>query len=488
MPLLFLVGLLLVPCLGTAQQDRDLTIEDMRVEQRVALVIGNSAYANSPLRNPINDAVAMTGALEQVGFEVIQALDANQLQMRRAIRDFGRKIQSGGGVGLFFYAGHGMQVNGRNFLIPVGTEIHAEDEVAFQAVDANEVLAKMESASNRLNLVVLDACRNNPFARSFRSNSRGLAKMDEPTGTFLAYATAPGDVAADGDNDNSPFTTAFIRHMSTPGLKIEEMYKNVRTEVYNQTLKKQTPWNSSSLIGDFYFQLEKLNKAPLADAGSNKKVQLDATVQLDGSLSLDADGDALRFSWRQLEGPTVQLLASDSATPSFVPADQGNYRFGLVVSDGRTESPLDEVVIQVQRRNGVPIAHSGGDRIVERGQTVTLDGQNSQDPEDDELIYQWVQLEGPQVALSESDSATPHFIADQEGIYRFQLVVNDGSTASAPVEVTIQSVKKSGSKKWVWWVLGVGAVGATGAVVASGGGGSKTTPPTGSLEFGIPLP
>lgn len=160
-------------------------------EERVALVIGNGAYLDAPLRNPPRDARAMARALSQFGFRVMERIDSDQQAMETAIREFGQAIQRGR-VGLFYYAGHAVQVGDTNYLIPIGADIQGEDEVQFEAVDAGRVLGKMEAAGNGVNIVILDACRNNPFARSFRTVTRGLRKMDAPTGTLLAYATKPG--------------------------------------------------------------------------------------------------------------------------------------------------------------------------------------------------------------------------------------------------------------------------------------------------------
>ncbi|MBK7473641.1 MAG: caspase family protein [Betaproteobacteria bacterium] len=167
------------------------------LEPRAALVIGNSAYAASPLKNPTNDATDVANALREFGFRVVLMTDADQHAMRQALREFGRELKRGG-IGLFYFAGHGVQSKGRNFLVPVGVNIESEAELEDQAVDANLVLGYMEDAANRVNIVILDACRNNPFARSFRSASRGLAQMDAARGSFLAFATAPGSVASDG--------------------------------------------------------------------------------------------------------------------------------------------------------------------------------------------------------------------------------------------------------------------------------------------------
>ena len=185
-------------------------------ERRVALVIGNGAYAEGALRNPPNDARAMGEALRTLGFEVEVITDASRKRMLDAVREFGRKLTAGG-VGLFYYAGHGMQVKGANYLIPVGVDIATEEDVQSEALDANTVLSRMDAAKNQANLVILDACRNNPFARSFRSGTRGLAQMEAPSGTFVAFATAPGSTASDGDGQNGLYTQHLLQSMKVPG-------------------------------------------------------------------------------------------------------------------------------------------------------------------------------------------------------------------------------------------------------------------------------
>lgn len=223
--------------------------------KRIALVIGNSAYKSAPLANPVNDARLMALTLRKMGFEVQDHYDLRQNQIKRAIRDFGQRLERAGkdAVSLFYYAGHGVQVGGRNYLIPVGAEIQNEGDVDIEAVPADVVLSTMEFAGSRLNFVILDACRNNPYARSFRSASRGLARMEAPSGTLVAYATAPGDVAADGGGSNSPYTAALVEAMKIPGLASELVFREARRKVMAATKKAQVPWEASSLTGDFYF-------------------------------------------------------------------------------------------------------------------------------------------------------------------------------------------------------------------------------------------
>jgi uncharacterized caspase-like protein len=223
-------------------------------ERRLALVIGNSEYKSSPLRNPVNDARAVANALAGTGFAVTLIEDATQATMWRSIRVFGDRLRAAGSVGLFYYAGHGIQVRGRNFLIPVNADLQREDEIEFQAIDANAVLAKMDSAKNGLNLMVLDACRNNPFARSFRSSSQGLAQMEAPSGTLVAFATAPGAIASDGaDGRNGVYTKHLLANLPKPGVPVELMFKQVRIAVSRETRDRQIPWESSSLRGNFAF-------------------------------------------------------------------------------------------------------------------------------------------------------------------------------------------------------------------------------------------
>jgi hypothetical protein len=221
-------------------------------ETRIALVIGNAAYPTAPLRNPVNDARAMAVKLKALGFEVILKENADNRGIARAIVAFGEKIAQGG-VGLFYYSGHGMQVRGRNFLIPVDARIESEAAASAEAIDLDMVLEQMAAAGNRLNVVILDACRNNPFERKFRGTSGGLAQTDAPTGTIVAYATAPGRVASDGEGDNGLYTSELLAALDQPGLKVEDVFKRTRAQVAAATGDAQVPWESSSLVGDFYF-------------------------------------------------------------------------------------------------------------------------------------------------------------------------------------------------------------------------------------------
>ena len=224
--------------------------------QRVALVIGNSDYEVSPLDNPVNDARAIAKALRKLDFKVIEKHNVGRKEFRRAVRSFGESL-SEESVGLFYYAGHGMQIEGENYLIPIGSDIASEDEVADEGVSANLILRKMETAANDMNIVVLNACRNNPFARSFRSGNSGLSRMDGPTGSIIAFSTAPGDVASDGSGDNGLYTEHLLKYLGKSGMSIEPVFKNVRIKVRQQSSGEQIPWESSSLVRDFYFKKDR---------------------------------------------------------------------------------------------------------------------------------------------------------------------------------------------------------------------------------------
>ena len=245
--------LLLAAALGAQAQERTLSVSSTQApDQRLALVMGNSAYKVGPLRNPVNDARSMARALRPAGFDVMHGENLSHRRMFEMTRDFGRKLKPGV-VALFYYAGHGLQVRDRNFLIPVEADVQSEEEVPYTSVDVNFLLDVMNRAKSRVNIVILDACRNNPFARSFRSGSSGLAQMEAPSGTLIAYATAPGRVASDGSGDHGLYTQHLLKHLTTPGLPVEILFKRVREGVERETKSKQVPWESSSLKGDFYF-------------------------------------------------------------------------------------------------------------------------------------------------------------------------------------------------------------------------------------------
>jgi hypothetical protein len=220
---------------------------------RIALVIGNGAYKDAPLPNPVNDSADIAKALEASGFMVIRRDNASLKEMHLALREFGDKL-SRNATGLFYFAGHGLQVRGRNFLLPVDADVAREDEVSFQSLDLNAVLEKMDTARNSVNVVILDACRNNPFGTRFQASAKGLAQVEAPPGTFIAFSTAPGSVASDGTGRNGLYTHHLVQEMQKRGASIEETFKAVRTAVRRDSQGRQIPWESTSLESAFAFR------------------------------------------------------------------------------------------------------------------------------------------------------------------------------------------------------------------------------------------
>lgn len=233
-------------------------------ESRLALVIGNANYKTSPLANPVNDARLMERTLKNLGFTVIKTENASRREMLLSIRDFGDRLKQSGGVGLFYFAGHGVQIRGVNYLVPVDADIKSEDEVAFDSIDAQSVLEKMETAKNTTNVIILDACRDNPFSRGSRSTTVGLATMNAPNGSIVAYSTAPGSVASDGSGANGLYTKHLATAMQESGLQVEEVFKKVRVAVRRDSNNRQTPWENTALEGQFFFRLPAQGQSPAA--------------------------------------------------------------------------------------------------------------------------------------------------------------------------------------------------------------------------------
>lgn len=220
--------------------------------ERIALVIGNADYKDAPLVNPINDARDMATKLREFQFDVVEAIDADLETMQTAVLDFMRRIDTDSTV-LVYFAGHGIQANGRNYLLPVDATLKDERSLRFEAMELADILEELEEFEAKISIVILDACRNNPFQRKFRGSKRGLAVVDAAQGTLIAYATAPGSVASDGLGENGLYTQELLKAMNQPGLKVEEVFKIVRREVSEASGGEQIPWESSSLVGDFVF-------------------------------------------------------------------------------------------------------------------------------------------------------------------------------------------------------------------------------------------
>jgi hypothetical protein len=224
-------------------------------EIKKALVIGCSKYQfASTLANPLNDANGIESSLQRLGFDVVKTIDPTQKELKMVIDDFGEGLK-GSDVGLFYFAGHGVQLKGLNYLIPVDANLSTEKMVEYDCVDAGRILAHMEDARTNVKLMVLDACRNNPFERSWGRGigQRGLATMNAPKGSLIAYSTAPGTTASDGSGDNGLYTGALLNHISEKSARVNTMFQKVRLEVMEKSKEEQIPWEATSLTADFYF-------------------------------------------------------------------------------------------------------------------------------------------------------------------------------------------------------------------------------------------
>ncbi|MEI8093335.1 MAG: caspase family protein [Spirochaetales bacterium] len=315
----------LVPHLGLA------------AEKRVALVIGNSNYQFNPvLKNPANDASDMAASLQKVGFSVTLLIDGTRASMEKAVRDFGASLKGEETIGMLYYSGHGAQSEGQNYLLPVDSDIQAEDELAYKAVDSESILAKMRSANNKLNIVVLDACRNNPFPGASRAAARGLTavKIKVPE-ALIIYSTDPGAVAADGDGRNSPFTAAFLQQLEVPEQDVSIMIRRVAASVQKATAGAQTPWVSSNLTQDFSFlpgaggnRTPAPVAAPVAPTTPVPAV-LANTQLFEGTLDIFDTADPAVFG-NHID--TVDFDASENATYTLV-ADSKDFNTDLVVVD-----------------------------------------------------------------------------------------------------------------------------------------------------------
>ncbi len=293
-------------------------------EQRVALVIGNASYRVDPLDNPVNDARLVAASLQQAAFDVTLAENLDRRGLLGALRAFGERLNENS-VAVLYYAGHGLQLRDRNYLIPIDADIRSEDEIALAGIDLSFILSRMSAAKSRVNIVVLDACRNNPFAAASARSGRttqGLAQMDAPVGTLLAYATAPGKLAADGlggpNDKNGLYAQQFARQLLTPGLPVEHVFKRVREAMVRASREAQVPWESSSLQGEFAFVRA---AAPARDGAAD----VDAATELAFWNSVQDSGRAvdLRAYLHQYPRGRFAALAQsrlDALVPAAAPA------------------------------------------------------------------------------------------------------------------------------------------------------------------------
>lgn len=255
----------------TLNASNDRSLKMMKTEQRIALVIGNNKYSSdrlSALRNPINDAKAMRDKLRSLGFNVFYGENLTVREMDKKLHKFSSKLKNGG-VGLFFFAGHGVESRGKNYLMGKDSNMMDKEDIAYESLELNKVVDKMKNSGNRLNIVLLDACRNDPFSRS---GGGGLAKINNARGMFIAYATSPGDVASDGRGKHGIFTQEILKNIDSKGTSLHNVFKNVKRDVYNKTNQNQRPWTHDDIIGDFFFKLptsEISNKSTIKQSSSS---------------------------------------------------------------------------------------------------------------------------------------------------------------------------------------------------------------------------
>lgn len=309
------------------------TLQAVAQEKKLALIVGNSSYVDgAALRNPSNDANAIDKALQALGFETMVAENLSLSQFKRTIDEFGMRLH-GYDVGLFYYAGHGIQYKGRNYLIPIDADLKIAQQVEYDCVAADRVLAFMESAKASVNLLILDACRNNPFERSWSrsTDGSGLAFMNAPSGSLIAYATSPGNVASDGEGENGIYTSVLLKHINTPNLTVEQVFKRVRIEVEEMTGKTQTPWESTSLKGDFYFL-----RGESSPAGDSVNANV---ISENGAMTRDLDkGKSMRGKVKLLVEAPVQFGVGFEASLT--------NRFSLSLQTGLLRDPHSTLMMK----------------------------------------------------------------------------------------------------------------------------------------------
>jgi hypothetical protein len=334
---------------------------------RVALVIGNGRYSFGALENPGNDARLISSALRDAKFVVTTVEDGTFDQMKTAIAQFGQQIQAGA-VGAFYFAGHGVQIQGENYLIPIDTKMQREAEVKSRSINMSEIIERMASAKNPLNLIFLDACRNNPFPASVRGQTNGLARVDAAFGTLISFATAPGQFAEEGEGKNSPYTQHLAQAIRTPGLRLEDVLKRVRAAVKRETKNRQITWDASSIVGDFYFQGE-------AATGLGAVVLEQNLLDPIGGIP---DPGATRNS-----GTQGQIDAAAEFAKEMAPLQVGSLRQGMQFSISATRIVSSEGVANTDlkpyadtSKKPIDIAELQNSRLTYEGHESLKDGSN----------------------------------------------------------------------------------------------------------------
>ncbi len=321
--------------------------------KKLALVMGNNAYPQMPLTNAVNDAKALAGALGKIGFQVDQALDCDLRSMEKAADRFIASIE-GGDIALFFYAGHGIQVAGDNYLVPVNFKAKDEADAKYEAYSVSRIQERMEGAGSRVNIVILDACRNNPF-RASRSAASGLAAMNTSRGTFIAFATAPGRTASDNPKGgNGLFTGYLVEEMARPGLTLDQLFNRVRERVYKSSSEKQLPWTGSSVIGDYYLHLAAgepaaQQEARLPEPAPAPVTDPVSTAATPSQAPQPADTAEVRQRMDLMVARVSAVLSGLKALEANNRASGVNLRGDMVASRTRMEQALDRAESQLKQ-------------------------------------------------------------------------------------------------------------------------------------------
>jgi formylglycine-generating enzyme required for sulfatase activity len=433
-------------------------------EPRLALVIGNGNYGSSfsRLPNPPNDAKLISKALQDAGFEVMTVLDADQKQMKKAFSDFGQKLADKGAdaVGLFYYAGHGVQVDGKNYLIPTKAEISNAKDVDMEAVDADWVLQQMEFAGNRMNIIILDACRNNPLPGDKRSAGKGLARMDAPKGSFLAYSTAPGATAVDGKGSNSPYSRALAKAIETNTVPLEQLFRQVRVDVMNATGEEQVPWDSSSLTGEFYFKRPN-GAAPAQQTALLAPAPAPPPAASAGGAKAPEPPVAPGKAFRDCPNcPELVSIPAGSFTMGELPGDETDRAEEKPAHEVTFAKPFALMIKEVTRQQYAAFVKAtghqadGGCQASDGGDGKWRDGGSFQDP-----------------GISQKDDHPVVCVgADDAAAYADWLSQETGKTYRLPTEAEWEYAARAGKKSaWPWGNdVGAGGCKAVNAMDASG--------------------
>ncbi len=337
---------------------------------RTALIVGNAQYVHfGTLKNPANDALDISATLEGLGFDVTVLLDAGRQELSLAVRAFGDRLAASGGLGLFYYAGHGIEVNGTNYLIPSDADIAAEDEVEFNSIPLDLVVNKMATAQNGQNIVILDACRDNPLPVTRRSTAatRGLSVVEAPTGTLIVYATEPGRAALDGDGRNSPFTGAFLEHVDTPGVDVEIMMRSVRSDVIAETAGEQTPWTNSSLTGSIVLAWAETTEPTVVPPATDQPAVVTTSQPTQGRVLLNApSGLEIIAELSSLDDGTIRPLGDETEVPP------GEYLLRARYADDVDWSEIRPVTIGPNEAVSVSLSNMGYSTTHQIGQLASV--------------------------------------------------------------------------------------------------------------------